>query len=155
MLTIIPLPDRQPESTSADRYRHGLRRQRGDKVFLAVGTHVQQVRAQLNRRTELDHAGRAEDSDAIAVGGKRAPGLKLTGPCLSNLRVIDVVRAAEPRRDRRHGGHNAENNGERESARWGADPRVPCKAGARWFGVTHDGPARSVRFLWRELGSRD
>src|SRR4029450_1047489 len=97
---------------------------------------------------------RAADGPATPVGDKRAPGLDLAGPCLSDLRVVDVVRAAEPRRERWHGGHNAENNGEHESARWGGDPRGGCKAGARWFGVTHDGLMRSVRFLWGGVGTR-
>jgi hypothetical protein len=145
--------DRQPEARSADRYRHGLCRQRGDKIFLTLGTHVQQVRAQFDRRTELDHAGRAEDGDAIAVGCKRAPGLELARPCLSDLRVIDVVRAAEPRRESRHGGDKAENNGEHESARWDAYPRAACKAGARWFGVTHGGTHAFGALLWEEFGA--
>ena len=90
--------DRHAEADVIARYRygHGFGGERNERVFLALGAQVHQVRAELDGPAEIDYASRAEHSDVVTIEGKRAPGLDLAGAGLADLGIINVVGAAEP-----------------------------------------------------------
>src|SRR5262245_3558103 len=140
MLRIAPLPVRSrgsytmaPETAIPKPLgpfgsgMHGFRGELDDRIPLAGGTGIHQVRAKLAWPAEIDHAGGAETGDAVAVGGKRAPGLGLAGSKLADLGIVDEVRPAEPGRDALRG-RCKQNDQERkrESTCGHADPgQVP------------------------------
>src|SRR4029077_8628278 len=114
------------------RYGHRLVRQCSNHVALSVRPQVHNVSAQFNWPPEIQDAGWAENGDAVAIGGKRAPRFDLAGAFLSDFRVVDVVRTAQSCRegfwcwyDQDHEDGKRENNGA------GVNPTLPRSHEAR------------------------